>query len=162
MHLDGSRSSGGAGDSMPSSAPLCSRGRILPPICSGLVIAILFQFIDGGLTVTSLFLKLFVYVSFALLCLFAGSVWFLAKSSPPKINTFDTCKSHSTHLLDLLSKLMVSVTSSLFGFVGSLCCCLFCYQLLYLSAVNFSLYSIPHDLCCTYMSTLRCRCCCMY
>ncbi|XP_023670504.1 sorting nexin-25 [Paramormyrops kingsleyae] len=113
MHLDGSRSSGGAGDSMPSSAPLCSCGRILPPICSGLVIAILFQFIDGGLTVTSLFLKLFVYVSFALLCLFAGGVWFLAKSSPPKINTFDTWKSHSTHLLDLLSKLMRRLTMQL-------------------------------------------------
>ena len=71
------------------------------------IFALLFQFGYGGLTVTSFFLKLFIYVSFALLCFLLGSIVSLMRKSPPKISRFDISKRQSTYLLELFNKLMV-------------------------------------------------------
>lgn len=70
------------------------------------IFALLFQFGYGGLTVTSFFLKLFIYVTFALLCFLLGSIVLLVRKSPPKISKFDISKRQSTYLLELFNKLM--------------------------------------------------------
>ncbi|KAJ8416532.1 hypothetical protein AAFF_G00358200 [Aldrovandia affinis] len=107
MHLDGSRT-----QSITVNAPMSSAvsnhssSWFLHAITIGIAAAILFQFGNGELTVTSFFLKLFIYVSFPLLCFSLGSVGLLVKKSPPKSSRFDTLKRKSTHLSDLLNKIM--------------------------------------------------------
>ncbi|XP_036373075.1 sorting nexin-25-like [Megalops cyprinoides] len=107
MHLGGTRS-GSADDASTSSAAAGhpSSRFFLPAVALGVGTAILFQFGDGGFTVTSFFLKLFIYVSFVLICFLLGFFVLLAKQSPPRTNKFDTFSVRSTHLLDLFSKIM--------------------------------------------------------
>uniref|UniRef100_A0A672GMF1 Sorting nexin 25 n=1 Tax=Salarias fasciatus TaxID=181472 RepID=A0A672GMF1_SALFA len=76
------------------------------PFCLGVVAAVVFQLAWGGLTLTSFFLKLFIYVSFALLCVLAGSFVLLVRKSPVKVSCFDRSRRHSAVLLDFFSKLM--------------------------------------------------------
>ncbi|XP_023686490.1 sorting nexin-25-like isoform X1 [Paramormyrops kingsleyae] len=71
-----------------------------------LAAAVLFELGDGGLTVTLLFLKLFVYASFLAACLSLGTLGLLAKRDPFKITSFDTSRKTPTYLLDLLNKKM--------------------------------------------------------
>lgn len=94
---------------MPSGASAYSPVRFLPAVAFGIAAAVLFQFGYGGLSVTSFFLKLFVYVSFALLCFLLGSIALLVKKSPPKISNFDTSKRESSYLSEFFNKLMVSI-----------------------------------------------------
>ncbi|KAL0973934.1 hypothetical protein UPYG_G00213140 [Umbra pygmaea] len=104
MHFAGRSSSTDA--PMSSAVSIGSSSRFLPAISLGIVAALLFQFGYGGLTITSFFLKLFIYVSFALLCFLLGSFGLLVKKGPPKISRFETSKRQSTFLLDLFNKLM--------------------------------------------------------
>lgn len=87
----------------------------LPAISMGIAAALLFQFGYGGLTITSFFLKLFIYISFALFCFLLGSFGLLVKKGPPKISRFETSKRQSTYLLDLFNKLMVSILNSFYS-----------------------------------------------
>ncbi|CDQ81700.1 unnamed protein product [Oncorhynchus mykiss] len=103
MHFAG-RSSTDA--PMSSAASIGSSFRFLPVICLGIAAALLFQFGYGGLTITSFFLKLFIYISFALFCFLLGSFGLLVKKGPPKISRFETSKRQSAYLLDLFNKLM--------------------------------------------------------
>ncbi|KAJ8269684.1 hypothetical protein COCON_G00122910 [Conger conger] len=107
MHLDGSRTQS-ITTNVPMSSAVSNQSSswFLHAITIGIAAAILFQFGNGELTVTSFFLKLFIYVSFPLLCFSLGSVGLLVKKSPPKSSRFDTLKMRSTHLSDLLNKLM--------------------------------------------------------
>ncbi|KAF7707390.1 sorting nexin-25 isoform X1 [Silurus meridionalis] len=101
MHVNGSSS--GSGDA-PMPGPSC---RLLPAITLGIAaVAVLFQSGYGGLTVTSFFLKLFIYVSFALFCFLLGTLGLIVKKSPPKIIPFDPSKRQSPKLLDLFNRLM--------------------------------------------------------
>ncbi|XP_031413956.1 sorting nexin-25 [Clupea harengus] len=104
-HLDG-RSSNSADAPMLSGASAYSSFRFLPAVAFGIAAAVLFQFGYGGISVTSFFLKLFIYVSFALLCFLLGSIALLVKKSPPKISNFDTSKRQSCYLSDFFNKLM--------------------------------------------------------
>ncbi|KAI1887579.1 hypothetical protein AGOR_G00191760 [Albula goreensis] len=111
MYLGGtiSRSSSRSADHASTSftgTPYSTPRFFLGAVALGLSTAILFQFGDGGFTVTSFFLKLFVYVSFVLICFLLGCFVFLAKQSPPKIQKFDTLNKNTTHLLDLFNKIM--------------------------------------------------------
>ncbi|KAJ8383106.1 hypothetical protein SKAU_G00038840 [Synaphobranchus kaupii] len=106
MHLDGKRTQSITDVPMSSAVSNHSSSWFLHAITIGIAAAILFQFGNGELTVTSFFLKLFIYVSFPLLCFSLGSVGLLVKKSSPKSSRFDTLKMRSTHLSDLLSKLM--------------------------------------------------------
>lgn len=115
MHFAG-RSSTDA--PMSSAASIGSSFRFLPVICLGIAAALLFQFGYGGLTITSFFLKLFIYISFALFCFLLGSFGLLVKKGPPKISRFETSKRQSAYLLDLFNKLMVSILNSFY-----LCSC---------------------------------------
>lgn len=72
-----------------------------------LVTAVLFQFASGGLTVTTLVLKTFVYVSFLLLCILFGCTGILCQESPIKPINFDT-SNNSAYLLDFLNTIPVS------------------------------------------------------
>ncbi|XP_046878258.1 sorting nexin-25 isoform X2 [Hypomesus transpacificus] len=103
MHFAGRSSSTGA--PMSSAVSVGSSVLILTAFFVG-IFALLFQFGYGGLTVTSFFLKLFIYVSFALLCFLLGSIVSLMRKSPPKISRFDISKRQSTYLLELFNKLM--------------------------------------------------------
>ncbi|XP_060783874.1 sorting nexin-25 isoform X3 [Neoarius graeffei] len=99
MHVNGSSSSGDA----PMPGPSC---RLLPAITLGIAVAaVFFQSGYGGLSVTSFFLKLFIYISFALCCFLLGSLGSIIKS-PPKIIPFDLFKRQSHKLQDLFSRLM--------------------------------------------------------
>ncbi|XP_026773844.2 sorting nexin-25 [Pangasianodon hypophthalmus] len=108
MHVNGSSSSGDAPMPMPMPMPVPSPScRLLPAITLGIAAAaVLFQSGYGGLTVTSFFLKLFIYVSFALFCFLLGSLASIGKKSPPKITPFDPSKRQSDKLLDLFNRLM--------------------------------------------------------
>ncbi|XP_061581884.1 sorting nexin-25 [Cololabis saira] len=89
----------------PSSA--CgSSFRFVPAFCLGVVAAVVFQLAWGGLTLTSFLLKLFIYVSFALLCFLAGSFVLLVRKSPLKVSCFDSNRMQSTTRLEVLNKLM--------------------------------------------------------
>uniref|UniRef100_A0A8C1QI88 Sorting nexin 25 n=1 Tax=Cyprinus carpio TaxID=7962 RepID=A0A8C1QI88_CYPCA len=105
MHPDGRSSSSIISSRsdvlMPSSA-------VYPSLVVGIAAAVLvFQLGSGGLTLTSFFLKLFLYVSFALFCFLLGSFGLLVKKSPLKISRFDTTRRQSSKLVDLFNKLMV-------------------------------------------------------
>ncbi|XP_041711336.1 sorting nexin-25-like isoform X2 [Coregonus clupeaformis] len=95
---------------MSSAISIGSSFRLLPAICMGVAAAVLFQFGYGGLTVTSFFLNIFIYISFALLCFLLGSFGLLVKKGPPKISRFETSKRQSAYLLDLFNKLMIRFT----------------------------------------------------
>ncbi|ROL41131.1 hypothetical protein DPX16_2631 [Anabarilius grahami] len=80
---------------------------VYPSLVVGIAAAVLlFQLGSGGLTLTSFFLKLFIYVSFALFCFLLGSFGLLVRKSPLKISSFDTRKRQSSKLADLFNKLM--------------------------------------------------------
>ncbi|KAM6951992.1 sorting nexin-25 isoform 1-T1 [Lycodopsis pacificus] len=87
------RSSSAGGEEGPMSAistsAVGSSFRFVPAFCLGVVAAVVFQLAWGGLTLTSFFLKLFIYVSFALLCFLAGSFVLLVRKSPLKVSCFD-------------------------------------------------------------------------
>ncbi|KAJ4946280.1 hypothetical protein JOQ06_023948 [Pogonophryne albipinna] len=89
-----SSNGGGEGEEGPMSAALTSSSlgssfRFVPAFCLGVVAAVVFQLAWGGLSLTSFFLKLFIYVSFALLCFLAGSVVLLVRKSPLKVSCFN-------------------------------------------------------------------------
>ncbi|XP_026872922.2 sorting nexin-25 isoform X2 [Electrophorus electricus] len=112
MHPDGNSSradsgGGGGADAPMPSASAVSCLRVFPALALGIAAAaVLFQLGCGGLTITSFFLKIFVYLSFALLCFLLGSLGLLAKKTAPQIATFDPSKRQSPNLLDLFNKLM--------------------------------------------------------
>lgn len=81
--------------------------RFVPAFCLGVVAAVVFNLACGGLTLTSFFLKLFIYVSFALLCFLAGSFVLLVRKSPLKVNSFHRHRRQSTVRLEFFNKLMV-------------------------------------------------------
>ncbi|KAJ8271760.1 hypothetical protein COCON_G00106190 [Conger conger] len=112
MHLGGtiSRSSGRIADNDSSSfgTVYSSFPFFLAAAALGLATVALFQFGDGGFTVTSFFLNLFIYVSFVLICFLFGCFVLLAKQSSPKIHKFETVNRNTTHLLDLFNKMMGS------------------------------------------------------
>ncbi|CAM4618347.1 unnamed protein product [Leuciscus chuanchicus] len=95
-------------DGRSSSASSGSAVLVYPSLVVGVSVAVLllFQLGSGGLTLTSFFLKLFIYVSFALLCFLLGSFGLLVRKSPLKISRFDTTKRQSSKLADLFNKLM--------------------------------------------------------
>uniref|UniRef100_A0A672QRS7 Sorting nexin-25-like n=1 Tax=Sinocyclocheilus grahami TaxID=75366 RepID=A0A672QRS7_SINGR len=104
MHPDGrsrrSISSSRSDVLMPSSA-------VYPSLVLGIAAAVLVvQLGSGGLTLTSFFLKLFIYMSFALFCFMLGCLGLLVKRSPLKISRFDTTRRQSSKLVDLFNKLM--------------------------------------------------------
>ncbi|XP_042275463.1 sorting nexin-25 [Thunnus maccoyii] len=103
----GSSSTGGAeGPMFATSASSTSSFRFVPAFCLGVVAAVVFQLAWGGLTLTSFFLKLFIYVSFALLCFLAGSFVLLVRKSPLKVSCFDRNRRHSASWLEFFNKLM--------------------------------------------------------
>ncbi|XP_037531338.1 sorting nexin-25 [Nematolebias whitei] len=102
----GSSSSGGEEQlRMSDSTGGCSV-RFLPAFCLGVVAAVVFQLAWGGLTLTSFFLKLFIYISFALLCFLAGSFVLLVRKSPLKVSCFSRTRRHSASRLNFFNKLM--------------------------------------------------------
>ncbi|XP_077465835.1 sorting nexin-25-like [Stigmatopora argus] len=90
----------------PSSSSLSSSFRFVPVFFLGVVAAVVFQLSWGGLSLTSFFLKLFIYVSFALLCFLAGSFVLLVRKSPLKVSRFDRHRRHSIQQLEFFDKLM--------------------------------------------------------
>lgn len=108
--LAGGSSSAGGEEGPMSAAPASSIGssfRFVPAFCLGVVAAVGFQLAWGGLTLTSFFLKLFIYVSFALLCFLAGSFVLLVRKSPLKVSSFDRNRTQSAVRLEFFNKLMV-------------------------------------------------------
>ncbi|XP_041799843.1 sorting nexin-25 [Chelmon rostratus] len=103
-------SSGTGGEEGPMSATstssIGSSFRFVPAFCLGVVAAVAFQLAWGGLTLTSFFLKLFIYVSFALLCFLAGSFVLLVRKSPLKVSCFDRNRRQSAVQLEFFNKLM--------------------------------------------------------
>lgn len=94
---------------MPPSSAACSLSTpfwLVPAFFVGAGAAVVFQLLWGGLTLTSFFLKLFIYVSFALLCFFAGSFVLLTRKSPPKVSCFNRHAGLSRARLDFFNKLM--------------------------------------------------------
>lgn len=105
MHPDGRSSSISRSDVLMPSA-------VYPSLVVGIASAVLvFQLGSEGLTLTSFFLKLFIYVSFALLCFLLGIFGLLVKRSPLKISRFDNTRRQSSKLVDLFNKLMVRLMS---------------------------------------------------
>ncbi|KAA0709789.1 Sorting nexin-25 [Triplophysa tibetana] len=95
----------GGGRSRRSDALMPSA--LYPSLVVGVAAAVLaLQLGSGGLTLTSFFLKLFLYVTFALFCFLLGIFGLLVKKSPPKISRFDTTKRQSGRMLELFDKLM--------------------------------------------------------
>lgn len=92
--------------SVTSTSSVGSSFRFIPAFCLGVVAAVVFQLAWGGLTLTSFFLKLFIYVSFALLCFLAGSFVLLVRKSPLKVSCFQRHRRQSAVQLDFFSKLM--------------------------------------------------------
>lgn len=82
--------------------------RVVPAFCLGVAAAVAFQLAWGGLTLTSFFLKLFIYASFALLCFLAGSFVLLIRKSPLKVSHFDGGRRLPAGKLNFINKLMVS------------------------------------------------------
>ncbi|XP_041845493.1 sorting nexin-25 [Melanotaenia boesemani] len=105
----GGRSSSTGGEEGPMSATPTPTGdssfRFVPAFCLGVVAAVVFQLAWGGPTLTSFFLKLFIYVSFALLCFLAGSFVLLVRKSPLKASCFDRNR-NSAAQLEFFNKLM--------------------------------------------------------
>ncbi|KAF5899066.1 sorting nexin-25 isoform X1, partial [Clarias magur] len=102
MHVNGSNSSSTGDAHMPG--PSC---RLLPALTLGIAAAaLLFQSGYGGFTVTSFFLKSFIYISFALFCFLLGSLGSIVRKSPPKNIPIDPSKRQSHKLLDLFNRLM--------------------------------------------------------
>ncbi|XP_061691424.1 sorting nexin-25 [Syngnathoides biaculeatus] len=89
-----------------SSSSLSSSFRFLPAFFLGVVAAVVFQLSWGGLSLTSFFLKLFIYVSFAVLCFLAGSFVLLVRKSPLKVSCFDRHKRHSVQQQEFFNNLM--------------------------------------------------------
>ncbi|XP_065098291.1 sorting nexin-25 [Paramisgurnus dabryanus] len=97
----------GRNSSISSRLGVLMPSAVYPSLVVGIAAAVLaFQLGSGGLTLTSFFLKLFIYVSFALFCFLLGSFVLLVRKSPPKISRFDTAKRQSVQLLELFEKLM--------------------------------------------------------
>ncbi|KAM9377596.1 sorting nexin-25 isoform 2-T2 [Pholidichthys leucotaenia] len=92
--------------SAPSTSSPGSSFRFVPAFCLGVVAAVVFQLAWGGLSLTSFFLKLFIYVSFALLCFLAGSFVLLVRKSPPKVSCFDRSRGQSAVQLEFFNKVM--------------------------------------------------------
>ena len=93
--------------SASSSPPsISSSFRFVPAFALGVAAAVAFQLAWGGLSLTAFFLKLFLYVSFALLCFLAGSFVLLVRKSPPKVSSFRS-RRQSAALVDFFNKLMV-------------------------------------------------------
>lgn len=108
MHVNGSSSS--TGDA-PMPSPSC---RLLPAISLGIAAAaLLFQSGYAGFTVTSFFLKIFIYISFALFCFLLGSLGSIVRKSPPKNIPINPSKRQSHKLQDLFNRLMVSRYTSI-------------------------------------------------
>ncbi|XP_068596211.1 sorting nexin-25 [Brachionichthys hirsutus] len=91
----------------PMSASQTSSFRFVPAFCLGAVAAVAFQLAWGGLTLTSFFLKLFIYVSFALLCFLAGSFVLLVRKSPLKVSSFHRDGRQSAVRQEFFTKLMM-------------------------------------------------------
>ncbi|XP_067374722.1 sorting nexin-25 isoform X1 [Channa argus] len=89
-----------------STSSVTSAFGVIPAFCLGVVAAVVFQLVWGGLTLTSFFLKLFIYVSFALLCFLAGSFVLLVRKSPLKVSCFDRNRRQSAAQLEFFTKLM--------------------------------------------------------
>lgn len=85
--------------------------RVVPAFCLGVVAALAFQLAWGGVSLTSFFLKLFIYSSFALLCFLAGSFVLLIRKSPLKVSHFEGDRRLSAEKLHFINKLMVSLVS---------------------------------------------------
>lgn len=106
----GSSSSTGGEEGLMSATPAStsdSSFRFVPAFCLGVVAAVVFQLAWGGLTLTSFFLKLFIYISFALLCFLAGSFVLLVRKSPVKVSSFDRNRRLCIARLDFFNKLVV-------------------------------------------------------
>lgn len=105
----GSSSTGGEEGPMSAASPssVGSSFRFVPAFCLGVVAAVVFQLAWGGLTLTSFFLKLFIYVSFAILCFLAGSFVLLVRKSPLKVSCFDRNRRQSPARTEFFNKLMV-------------------------------------------------------
>uniref|UniRef100_A0A1A8M782 Sorting nexin 25 n=2 Tax=Nothobranchius pienaari TaxID=704102 RepID=A0A1A8M782_9TELE len=86
--------------------PMSTSPRFVPAFCLGVAAALGFQLVWGGLTLTSFFLKLFIYVSFALLCFLAGSFVLLVRKSPLKISCFDRSRRQPGARVEFFSRLM--------------------------------------------------------
>uniref|UniRef100_A0A7N6ACN5 Sorting nexin 25 n=1 Tax=Anabas testudineus TaxID=64144 RepID=A0A7N6ACN5_ANATE len=97
-----------SGGPMPDTSTSSANSSIhfVPAFCLGVVAAVVFQLFWGGLTLTSFFLKLFIYVSFALLCFLAGSFVLLVRKSPLKVSCFDRNRRQSAAQLEFFNKLM--------------------------------------------------------
>ncbi|KAL2098079.1 hypothetical protein ACEWY4_007286 [Coilia grayii] len=67
-----------------------------------LVTVVFFQFASGDLTVTTLVLNIFVYVSFLVICLLFGCTGIIFQESPVKSINFDT-SNNSAYLLEFLN-----------------------------------------------------------
>ncbi|XP_029703149.1 sorting nexin-25 [Takifugu rubripes] len=80
--------------------------RVVPAFCLGVVAALAFQLAWGGVSLTSFFLKLFIYASFALLCFLAGSFVLLIRKSPLKVSRFEGDRRLSAEKLHFINKLM--------------------------------------------------------
>ncbi|XP_024139150.1 sorting nexin-25 [Oryzias melastigma] len=105
----GSSSSTGGEEGLMSATPAStsdSSFRFVPAFCLGVVAAVVFQLAWGGLTLTSFFLKLFIYISFALLCFLAGSFVLLVRKSPVKVSSFDRNRRLCIARLDFFNKLV--------------------------------------------------------
>ncbi|KAJ0050382.1 hypothetical protein NL108_018471 [Boleophthalmus pectinirostris] len=79
---------------------------LVPAFALGGCVAVAVQLLWGGLTLTSFFLKLFFYISFALLCFLAGSFVLLTRKSPLKVSRFTRHTRQSCVRFDFFSKLM--------------------------------------------------------
>uniref|UniRef100_A0AAV2MH17 PXA domain-containing protein n=1 Tax=Knipowitschia caucasica TaxID=637954 RepID=A0AAV2MH17_KNICA len=92
----------------PLGAPL----RLLPALALGLCVAVVLQLLWGGLT--SFFLKVFVYVSFALLCFLAGSFVLLTRQSPLMVRHFSrhTCPRDHAFFSQLMGRFLVPIPES--------------------------------------------------
>lgn len=84
---------------------------MVPAFCLGVVAAVAFQLACGGVSLTSFFLKLFIYASFALLCFLTGSFVLLIRKSPLKVSRFEGDRRLSAEQLHFINKLMVSLVS---------------------------------------------------
>lgn len=111
---EGGRNTAGEKEPMFAACSASSLGcsfRVVPAFCLGVAAAVAFQLAWGGLTLTSFFLKLFIYASFALLCFLAGSFVLLIRKSPLKVSHFEEGRRLSARNLDFMNKLMVSFLS---------------------------------------------------
>lgn len=111
---EGGRNTAGEEEPMFPACGSSSSGcyfRVVPAFCLSVMAAVAFQLAWGGLTLTSFFLKLFIYASFALLCFLAGSFVLLIRKSPLKVSHFHGGRRLSAGKLDFINKLMVGSPS---------------------------------------------------